>query len=275
MRVLDAVLLGVVQGLTEFLPVSSSAHLVFFQHYVRGFDQSKALLFDVTLHVGTLFSVLVYYRRDLVRMAADTLRPASRASVEPAESGARDRRYFFLIVLAMIGTALIAFPLHDTVETFFNDPNRIRVIGAFLVVTGILLAVGERIGLARVGRTRLGTMDALVVGFTQGLAVFPGISRSGATISAALLRGVDSAAAVRFSFLLSIPAILGAVVVEGAKDVAAIHTVDPVAYVMGALSAFLMGMAAIKIIVESARRGRLIYFAIYCWVLGGLVVAFA
>jgi undecaprenyl-diphosphatase len=275
LTVLDAVLLGVVQGLTEFLPVSSSAHLVFVQHYIRGFDQSKALLFDVTLHFGTLCSVLVYYRRDLIRMAADMLRPASRAGVEAAESGAPDRRYLFLIILAMILTALIAFPLHDTVEAFFDDPGRIRLIGVLLVVTGILLAMSERIGLSRRGRARLGVVDALVVGIAQGLAVFPGISRSGATISAGLFRGVDSLAAVRFSFLLSAPAILGAVVVEGKQNFWAIRTVNPIPYALGALAAFLVGVAAIKIIVESARRGRLIYFAIYCWVVGGLVAVFA
>jgi undecaprenyl-diphosphatase len=273
LTVAEAVLLGAVQGLTEFLPVSSSAHLIFVQHHLRGFDPSKAPLFDVTLHVGTLLSLLVYYRREIVEMAADLVAPARGARAAP---DALDRRYVWLIVLAMIATALIAFPLRDFAESEFKDPRMIRIVGLELVVTGVLLLTAERLARRRAGRSRIESADAVVVGLAQGLgAAFGGISRSGATIAAALYRGLDPQAAVRFSFLLSIPAILGAVVVEGSSHLGGVPPADVLPFVAGTVTAFVVGMAAIKMVVEFVQRGRLVYFAVYCWVLGTAVALFA
>ena len=276
MTVTEAVLLGAVQGLTEFLPVSSSAHLIFVQHYLHGFDQSQAPLFDVTLHLGTLLSLLVYYRREVFGMAASMLAPARFARGGRAEPDAPDRRYLFLIVLAMIATALIAFPLRGFAESEFRDPRMIRIVGLELVITGVLLVTAERLARRRLGRSRVNTADALVVGLAQGLgAGFGGISRSGVTIAAALYRGLDPHAAVRFSFLLSIPAILGAVVVEGHSHLGELARLDATAFGIGALTAFLVGMAAIRIVVEFVQRGRLIFFALYCWAVGTAVILFA
>lgn len=273
MTVTQAVLLGAVQGLTEFLPVSSSAHLIFVQHYLRGFDPSKAPLFDVTLHVGTLLSLLVYYRREVFGMAASVLAPGRGAQADP---DAPDRRYVFLIVLATIATALIAFPLRDFAESEFKDPRMIRIVGLELVVTGVLLVTAERLARRHAGRSRVEPMDAAIVGLAQGFgAAFGGVSRSGATIAAALYRGLDPRTAVRFSFLLSIPAILGAVVVAGKSHVGGLVPGDTIPFVAGTLTSFLVGMAAIKIVVEFVQRGRLVWFAVYCWVVGIAVVLFA
>jgi undecaprenyl-diphosphatase len=273
LTVTEAVLLGAVQGLTEFLPVSSSAHLIFVQHYLRGFDPSKAPLFDVTLHVGTLLSLLVYYRREIFDMAASMFAPGRRAQTAP---DAPDRRYVFMIVLATIATALIAFPLRDFAESEFKDPKMIRIVGLELVVTGLLLVTAERLARRHAGRSRVGPADAAIVGLAQGLgAAFGGISRSGATIAAALYRGLDPRAAVRFSFLLSIPAILGAVVLEGRSHLGGLAQADAIPFVVGTLTAFLVGMAAIKMVVEFVQRGRLVWFAVYCWAVGIAVVLFA
>lgn len=298
MSIADAVLLGVVQGLTEFLPVSSSGHLVLFEHFLAGFDRSNALLFNVTLHLGTLLSVIVYYRRDLAGLVRRVLDPsgASRGgqtartasgSIPPASP---DRRFVGLIILAMIATVLVGFPLRDFVVALFGeasgagpplmgDAQRLRVIGLALIVTGLLLAVSERLQMGKTGRQNLGWKDALLVGVAQGFAVVPGISRSGATISVALFRGVDSVQAVRFSFLLSVPAIVGAeiyaLLTRSGAHAASIAGTDLPAYFLGTLAAFVVGILAIRIIVATAQRGKLVYFALYCWIVGGAVIILA
>jgi len=273
LTVTEAVLLGAVQGLTEFLPVSSSAHLILVQHYLSGFDRSKAPLFDVTLHVGTLFSLLVYYRREVLGMATSMFASGRKEQTAP---DAPDRRYVYLIVLATMATALIAFPLRDFAESEFKDPRMIRIVGLELLVTGLLLVTAERLSRRHAGRARVEPADAVVVGLAQGLgAAFGGVSRSGATIAAALYRGLDPQAAVRFSFLLSIPAILGAVVLEGKSHLGGLTPADNIPFVAGTVTAFLVGMAAIRIVVEFVQRGRLVWFAVYCWTVGLAVVLFA
>jgi len=290
LTIADAVLLGVVQGLTEFLPVSSSGHLVLIEHVVPGFDAEGALLFNVTLHLGTLLSVLVYYRRDLAGMVARLLSPSGAAAPGPAPPTSPDWRFVGLIIVAMVATALVGFPLRDWAEVIFgeapaggvpflSDAERLRLVGFALITSGVLVGLSERLQAGKVGREDLGWLDALLVGAAQGIAVIPGLSRSGATISAALFRGIDGVQAVRFSFLLSVPAILAAeayaLLTKGAGGAVSLGGGDLAAYGLGTLTAFAVGILAIKVIVGSARRGRLIYFAIYCWVLGGLVAVFA
>ncbi|MDP3940021.1 MAG: undecaprenyl-diphosphate phosphatase [Deltaproteobacteria bacterium] len=289
MSIADAVLLGVVQGLTEFLPVSSSGHLVLFEHVVQSFDADGALLFNVTLHLGTLFSVLVYYRRDLAGMVGRLFSPSGVPVSGSAPPISPDWRFLGLIVLAMLVTALFGFPLRDWAEALFgesrggeqlmSDSQRLRFVGIALIVTGVLLALSERLQSGKAGRENLGWRDALLIGAAQGLAVIPGISRSGATISAALFRGVDAVQAVRFSFLLSVPAIVAAefyaLYAKGGETAAPLAAGDLAAYGLGALTAFAVGLLAIKVIVGTARRGRLTYFAIYCWAVGGMVAVLA
>ncbi len=298
MSIADAVLLGVVQGLTEFLPVSSSGHLVLFERFLDGFDRSNALFFNVTLHLGTLLSVIVHYRRDLVGMIRRFLNPSGALSAGQTARTASgsipptspDWRFVGLIILAMIATALVGFPLRDFVLALFGDTSgaapplmgdaqRLRVVGLALIVTGLLLAASERLQIGKTGRENLGWKDALLVGAAQGISVLPGISRSGATISAALFRGVDGAQAVRFSFLLSVPAIFGAELYalltrSGAHAVSVAGT-DLPAYVLGTLTAFVVGLLAIRIIVATVQRGKLVYFAVYCWIAGGAVMILA
>lgn len=289
LSIADAVLLGVVQGLTEFLPVSSSGHLVLFEHVVQGFDGDGALLFNVTLHLGTLFSVLVYYRRDLAGMVGRLFSPSSAPVSGSVPPTSPDWRYVGLIVLAMVVTALVGFPLLEWAEALFgesrggepllSDSQRLRVVGLALIVTGVLVALSERRQSGKAGRESLGWRDALLIGAAQGVAIIPGISRSGATISAALFRGIDPVQAVRFSFLLSVPAIVAAefyaFYAKGAETAAHLGAGDLAAYGLGALTAFVVGLLAIRVIVNTARRGRLIYFAIYCWALGGTVAVLA
>lgn len=251
---LHSVALGVLQGLTEFLPVSSSGHLVLAQSLLPGFHQ-PGVLFDVLLHGGTLLAVLVYFRRDVWGLAA-SLAPGG----DPAQ-----RRLLFLLLAATVPTGLIGILFKDPLEALFEAP---RAAASMLLVTGALLWLSEVLARPRVGLDRLGLPRALAVGVVQGLAIVPGISRSGATIAAATLMGVRGEDAARFSFLLSVPAVLGAVVLQ-VRDVGGAAASAPLgAYAAGVLAAFVAGLWAIRFLLAVLRRGRFRWFAVYCWALG-------
>jgi undecaprenyl-diphosphatase len=202
MTIFQALLLGVIQGLTEFLPVSSSGHLAIAQHYLPGFNQ-PGLLFDVLLHFGTMLAVVIYFRRELVRLALACFRTGPEAET--------DRRILLLLVLASVPTAIIGLSFKDFFEQSFHN---LPLIAVMLCVTGTLLFLSER--LRKPGRTEAGLTgaDALLVGTVQGLAIIPGISRSGSTIATLLLKGVDGETAARFSFLLALPAVAGATLLQ-------------------------------------------------------------
>jgi undecaprenyl-diphosphatase len=211
MTILQAVVLGVVQGLTEFLPVSSSAHLVIVPWALGWeFDPAFAFAFDVLVQMGTLLAVIIYF--------ASTLREILSA----VWSGLRTRRPLedplarlgWLIVLATIPAVLAGLLFHDAVEAAFGNP---RAVFFNLLVTASLLAGAERFGRPRRGLDRLNAVDAVAVGAAQALALLPGVSRSGSTISAGLFRGLQRPEAARFSFLMSVPAMIGAGLV-GLKD---------------------------------------------------------
>jgi undecaprenyl-diphosphatase len=256
MTLTDAILLGTVQGITEFLPISSDGHLAIAQHYLKHFEQ-PGLLFDVLLHVGTLGAILLYFSRDLGRLLAAPFRKTGDA--------ARDRRLLWLIVIASVPTAIIGFSLKAHVETWMED---MRVVATMLLLTGTVLFVGERYRRGgRRGEAALTASDALLTGIAQGLAVLPGLSRSGSTIATLLFRGVDGEAAARFSFLMAIPAISGAALLS-LKDLAALPSSNVPAYLAGAGVAFLVGLCAIHLLLGMIRRRRLVWFAGYCWLLG-------
>ena len=198
MSLAHAILLGLVQGLTEFLPVSSSGHLALAQHFLPGFSQ-PGLLFDVILHLGTMVAVVVVFRADLARLFS--------APFNKSAAGAGDRRLLLLLIAGSIPTAIIGLSFKDAIAGLFANVN---LIALMLMVTGTLLFLAERF--RRPGRkeAKLTWSDAVVTGIAQGIAIVPGISRSGSTIATLLFKGVDGETAARFSFLLSVPIILGA-----------------------------------------------------------------
>jgi undecaprenyl-diphosphatase len=246
---LEAMLLGLIQGLTEFLPVSSSGHLVLAAHLIPGW-QPPGVVFDLALHVGTLCAVLVYYRRDLFGLAGGILR-ADAASV----------RYVGLLVAGSVPTALIGFSLKDTFEALFLAP---AWAAGFLLVTAAMMAAAHLL-VRRADRRDIGWLDAVVVGVFQGLAITPGISRSGSTITGALLRRIEPIEAARFSFLLSIPAVGGAALLKSLEG-----GQWPPAELMlsGALTSFVSGYLAIALFVRLIGRGRFLGFSIYAAVVG-------
>jgi len=262
----EAILLGIVQGLTEFLPISSSGHLVLFQHLL-GFRQPE-ILFDVCLHVGTLAAVCAVFFKDILQITTTILRlPAkSRAAGGLKNLYRADEavRMAALIVLGSVPTGLLGLLFHQYAERIFTS---VALVGVMLLVTGCMLWFTRRV--TDRGRPALGltAKDALLVGLAQGMAILPGISRSGATISAALVVGVDRKTAGRYSFLLSIPAILGALLLEA--DASMSQTSIPVSTMLiGAVAAAGVGYAALKILLFVVHRGKIYRFAPYCWLVG-------
>ena len=277
MTIWETILLGVVQGLTEFLPVSSSGHLVLVQVLL---DVEEAdVFFDVVLHLGTLGSIGVVYRRDLLRMASAAVQLVGNPSrLRHPQRTLRDDeelRMMACVVVASVPTAIIGFLFRGQLESAFHRP---ALVGAMLLVTGTLLLLSGAILKSRRRRSadvhrQLEWWQAPLVGLAQGIAILPGISRSGATISTALLFGVEPAAAARFSFLLSVPAILGAALfklVEAAEIV-----LEPAILLTGFLVSFTVGWAALAFLLSMLRRGRFGVFAWYCFALGGITILLA
>ncbi|OUN01484.1 MAG: hypothetical protein BAA04_09980 [Firmicutes bacterium ZCTH02-B6] len=257
----QAIVLGVLQGLTEFLPVSSSGHLVIARHLLG--ISAEALTFDVFVHFGSLLAVALFFREEIMQMIAGVLglrRPGADAG----------RRLFWLLVIASIPVAAVGLLLRDAIERAFAS---VLVPALMLFVTGALLLFADRVGSLR-QNTRPGLVHAVAMGLGQACAVLPGLSRSGTTMSAGLLAGLTRHAAARFAFLMSIPAILGATALEvislwrdgtGFGDVA-----GPV--FLGTLASAVSSYLAIAMLLRFLQRGRLAPFAVYTWVIGALVL---
>jgi undecaprenyl-diphosphatase len=259
---LDVILLAVVQGLTEFLPISSSGHLVLAEHLL-GVDEPGVAL-EIVLHLGTLLAVTLYYRDDLWSLVTGGWRWL-RGQRGPEEKTAR--LMIGWLVLGTVPAAVGGVLLGDAVESAFSDPQ--FVCGA-LVFTGLLLLSTR---LRRPGRNALSTWRSCLVGVWQMLALFPGVSRSGSTISGGLHLRLRPEEAARFSFLLSVPVILGATVLKAPELGQAMSSGRAAHYLVGLLVSFVLGYASIGVLLRVVRRGRFGWFGVYCLVVGvgGLV----
>lgn len=256
MNVIQAFFLGLVQGLTEFLPISSSGHLVLGEHLLN--IQSGDITFEVAVHIGTLLAVLVYFRQDLCAVVVDFFR------------GGKMRRAGWMLLLATVPTGLIGFGFKDLFESLFAAP---RFAAAGLLVTSLILFLAEKIKRGDRPLSKVRSLDALLVGLLQGFAIIPGISRSGSTIAAGLWVGMSRDAAARFSFLLSIPAILGAAVLQAGD----FQRVDPGQYLpmaVGIIASAISGYLAIGILMRVLRQGKLYGFSIYTSLVGILGLLF-
>ena len=271
MSVGKAILLGLVQGITEFLPVSSSGHLAILNNlFGLSAAEDGHLLFDVLVHLGTLVAILLVYWQDIKAMARETL---GLMNLGPLAGRPQERRpgarLFFLIVIATLPLFLI-LPIKEQLEGLY-DKN--IFIGVALILTGCMLYVSDRMlpGRKTVGGMTL--LDALIIGLCQCVAVIPGISRAGATITAGTATGLRRDFAVKFSFLLSIPAVIGANIlslvdaVKKGVDWSSFPT-----YLIGMAAAMVSGIVAIQLISVIARRGKFGGFAYYCWVIGALSI---
>jgi undecaprenyl-diphosphatase len=271
MGLLEAVVLGFVQGLTEFLPISSSGHLVLVQSLFSGISES-GLVFDVFLHGGTLLAVIIYFRQDLLDLL---LAGINRTRSNQSKSLAEMRFLLLGLIVASIPAALAGFFLESQIEVFFSSQSLVAVM---LCVTGIMLIGAEM--LARRDRPGTNPNDGLrwwewiIVGCAQSLALLPGISRSGSTIAAGMTVGWSRVQSARFSFLLMIPAVSGALLM---KTVQIVTGGNPVALpwmtiMIGMAVAAVSGYAAIDVLLKYIRTRRLLPFGIYCILIGLLIL---
>ena len=248
---LDAIFWGIIQGLTEFLPISSSGHLVLIPALLD--RPAPDLATSAMLHLGTLVAVLVYYRRDIAAMARFD-RPA--------------RRLITLIVIGSIPAAVLGLTFESRIEELVSEPT---VVAWFVVVTGLILLASTLLRLGDRLVTEIRPVDSIIVGVAQSLALIPGISRSGMTITAGLSRGMERTEAARFAFLLGIPVIAGAGLLQMAEALSAGESIPAEVWV-GMAAAGLSGYAAIAILLRLLTRVGLAPFGIYCVAFGLLSV---
>lgn len=259
MSYLEAALLGLVQAVTEFLPVSSSGHLVLAENWFAH-GAKVDVFYNVLLHVATMAAVVVYFRREIIGIVGAVLgRPIDGI----APFAGWERRTAWFIVLANLPTAVIGLLIKRYLEEPMEKP---LFVGAMLMVTGTLLWVGRRARGER-GIADMTAVDATLIGIVQGIAVLPGISRSGSTIVAASLLGLRPDLAAKYSLLIALPAIIGATLLEG-RDVGSLAGIPVGPYLLGMAIAASVGYAAIHLILVLVERHRFYQFAYYVWPLG-------
>ena len=270
MEIYQAVILGIVQGLTEFLPVSSSGHLVLGQAY---FGMKTSLLtFNISVHVGTLFAVLVVYFSDISDMLRSVFSLCSKAvQLKPVRHIiAKDThlKMALWIITGSIPTAITGFILKQFERVLFSST---LLVGVSLILTGTILWSSKHFYYSQRKETLVGIKRSLIIGATQGIAVIPGISRSGITISTAMFVGLDRKTAATFSFLLSIPAIVGAEILS-IKDMFEKGLTLDIGTLYAAIASFVTGLIALKLLLSLVHSGRFHLFAPYCWLVGVLVL---
>ena len=273
MSYLESIVLGLVQGLAEFLPISSSGHLALLQQWF-GIEEDKVLLFAVLLHVGTLISVLIVYWKDVWELIVElglTIKDiftgkGLRLNERPV------RKLGVMIIVATIPTGLIGVLFND----FFNGLyNSVSPIGVGLIITGFLLVIAERMGDSNRGIKQMNYRNALFVGVVQGIAICPGISRSGSTLFGSLICNLDRKFAVKFVFLISIPSILGSAVMEAPAAIEAGMSMSELGPILAGMAvAAVSGLIAIKTMIKIVSNKKLSYFSYYVWALGLFVVLY-
>lgn len=243
MNIFSAIILGIIQGLTEFLPISSSGHLVLAQSLIPGFSQ-PGIFFDVILHAGTLVAVTAYFWKKILKI---------------------NQTQVILVIIGTIPAVVLGLLFNDLFEASFSN---VKAVGIQLIITGILCWLIDR---AKTIKKSITVFDSLLIGIGQAIAIIPGISRSGSTIFAAVARGINRAEAAEFSFFLSIPAIAGAIVLQTLKHGGS-SQIDPVFYFVGFITSLVFGFLSIKVLLNMLKSKQLKYFGIYCLILGVIAV---
>lgn len=254
MSAIEAIILGIIQGLTEFLPVSSSGHLELGKAILG--DQSlpeESLLFTVVLHFATALSTIVIFRKEILEIIAGLLQFKWNEQTE----------FSLKIILSMIPAAIIGVLFNDQIEALFS--RQIILVGAMLILTGLLLFLADR---AKKTDKKVTYKSALLIGISQAIAILPGISRSGATISTSVLLGIDRERAARFSFLMVVPLILGKMAKDLLDGGIAESQMEVLPLVLGAIAAFVSGLLACQWMISLVKKSQLKYFSYYCLVVG-------
>lgn len=269
----SAILLGIVQGVAEFLPISSSGHLAILQNLFVLSAGEEHMFFDVLLHLGTLISICVCYWGDIVAMVREVfivLRGGRRADGTPVQGNLGAARLFLMIVVGTLPLFLV-LPINDSVEQLYYITP---FIGVALLLTGCMLFVSDRMAPGKRTEKNMRFRDALIIGLCQCVATIPGLSRSGTTITAGIATGLDRGFAMKYSFLLSLPAVLGANLLSFIKALGeeSIELSMVPAYLVGLLAAMLSGIAAISLMKLIAKKSKFGWFAYYCWGAGLLTI---
>lgn len=274
MTYLQAIILGLVQGLAEFLPISSSGHLALLQYFF-GVEAESVLLFTVLLHVGTLVSVFIIYWKDIAELVIELFRTLKdlftgkglRINSSPT------RRLGFMIIVATIPTALIGLLFEDFFESLYSSVISIAI---GLIFTGLILLVAEKVGKSNKDVMAMKWRHAIFIGCMQGIAICPGVSRSGSTLFGGLIAGLEREFAVKFAFLISIPSILGSVILEAPDALA--QGVDAAMLgpiIAGVVIAAISGIIAIKAMIRVVAGKKLFGFTIYVWLVAAAVLGYA
>ena len=268
MDIFQGIIIGIVQGLTEFLPVSSSAHLIFIQN-ILGVESSLA--FDTFLHLGSLLAVLIYFRADIYKMIRAWLLSIGDILQHRFREGFYSdpyKRLAWYVILATIPVGIAGVFLESHVDALFA--GALYVPGFFLFVTGTILYLSQRMASGQIDMSHMGWFQSLFMGLGQACAIMPGLSRSGTTIAAGLVVGLDKEFAAKFSFILSIPAILGAFLLQ-VKDIGSAMDANFLPIVLGFIASFIAGYVAIKWVLDLIQKRSLDIFAYYCWAVGIIV----
>lgn len=267
MTLLQAVILGIVQGLTEFIPVSSSGHLVLVPHLLGWeFPETQAFIFDVLVQWGTLLAVVIYFWKDLKCITLSFCKGIFAG--KPFATA--DARMGWYLIIATIPAVIVGLLCKDFIAAAFSSA---RMTGFFLLLTALILVIAERVGKRQRSMDTITGMDALWIGCSQVLALLPGVSRSGSTIAGGMTRNLDRSAAARFSFLMSVPVLLGAGILA-IKDLYAMPNLDTflLPLLVGFLAALVSGYIAIRWLITYLGKHSLYAFAGYCLVVGLLII---
>jgi undecaprenyl-diphosphatase len=249
MSYLDAILLGIIQGLTEFLPVSSSGHLVLAEHFLNA--KMPGVAFELAVHFGTLLSVLIYFRKRIISL----IRSLFVSTMQ------EERKMVLYLFMGTLPAAIAGVLFKDYFEAAFSSPFMISI---FLMITGLILLLTAMI---KTADRNINIFRSIIIGLGQAIAILPGISRSGSTISTGLFLGVKPSEAAEFSFLLSIPAIIGAIVFK-INDLGAIGREYLGVFGIGVAFSFVFGLLAVYLLLNLIRKGKFKYFGIYCLLIG-------
>ncbi|APY01407.1 undecaprenyl-diphosphatase [Lacinutrix venerupis] len=261
MDIIDSIILGIIQGLTEFLPVSSSGHLELGKAILG--DNSvpeESLLFTVVLHFATALSTIVIFRKDIIEIIKGLFKPAVN----------NDHRFAIKIIISMIPAVIVGLFFEEQLEQLFG--GNIMLVGFMLLVTAALLFLADK---AKDTNKKVGFKDAFIIGISQAIAMLPGISRSGATISTSVLLGNDKTKAARFSFLMVVPLIFGKIAKDIVGGELSFESHNITALGAGFLAAFISGLFACTWMIALVKKSKLSYFAIYCVIVGLIAIGFS
>ncbi|MFO7660204.1 MAG: undecaprenyl-diphosphate phosphatase [Candidatus Cloacimonadaceae bacterium] len=266
MNILNAIILGIIQGLTEFLPISSSGHLVLYQYFFGDAASNAAdISLEIFLHLGSLFAVIIYFRRELLDLVNSLFHWKKTFD---ANKHFRNRMVIVYLIISTIFTGIVYLLFGKEIVSVFAKPLTVSIL---LIITGVIIFLSDLVKTTDIPMSGMGLIRSALIGLGQGFAMLPGISRSGTTIATSLFCGIKRKDAAKYSFLLSIPAILAANLGEF-KSFTELQSGLLLQYIFGALAAFVSGYLVISLLIRLIQSAKLKYFAFYCWFIAAVSI---